>query len=222
MAAFYTAPTCPPTRAMLMTGIDSHRVGLGTMAELLAPAQRGRPGYEGFLLPSAATLAEHLHAAGYRTLMSGKWHLGHEPGQRPASRGFDRSYALMGGAHDHYGDDQNSMWQTSGGGSSYWLDDRRTIYPRGKYSADQFTDKLIAFLKEDRRGTAPFLAFLDYTSPHWPLQAPADVVAKYRGRYDDGPAALRAERVERMKHLGLIGKDMPVGDLIGEIGRAHV
>src|SRR3546814_19215910 len=76
MAAFYTAPTCSPTRAMLMTGIDSHRVGLGTMAELFAPAQRGRPGYEGFLLPSAATLAENLHAAGYRTLMSGKWHLG--------------------------------------------------------------------------------------------------------------------------------------------------
>src|SRR3546814_2996415 len=91
MAAFYTAPTCSPTRAMLMTGIDSHRVGLGTMAELLAPAQRGRPGYEGFLLPSAATLAEHLHAAGYRTLMSGKWHLGHETGQRPASRGCVRS-----------------------------------------------------------------------------------------------------------------------------------
>src|SRR3546814_18082143 len=81
---------------------------------------------------------------------------------------------------------------------------RRTIYPRGKYSADQFTDKLIAFLKEDRRGTAPFFAYLAYTAPHWPLQAPADVVAKYRGRYDDGPAALRAERVERMKHLGLI------------------
>src|SRR3546814_14252617 len=100
----------------------------------------------------------------------------------------------MGGAHDHYGDDQNSMWQTSGGGSSYWLDDRRTIYPRGKYSADQFTDKLIAFLKEDRRGTAPFFAYLAYTAPHLPLQAPADVVAKYRGRYDDGPAALRAGR----------------------------
>src|SRR3546814_18445812 len=92
---------------------------------------------------------------------------------------------------------------------------RRTIYPRGKYSADQFTDKLIAFLKEDRRGTAPFFAYLAYTAPHWPLQAPADVVAQYRGRYVDGPAALRAERGARMKHLGPIGKDMRVGDPVG-------
>lgn len=64
----HAAPTCSPTRAMLMTGVDHHEVGLGSMAELLTPEQQGRPGYEGYLNRRATTLAESLSAAGYRTL----------------------------------------------------------------------------------------------------------------------------------------------------------
>lgn len=110
----HTAPTCSPTRAMLMTGVNNHEVGLGSMAELLTPEQRGRPGYEGYLNRRAATVAESLRADGYRTLMAGKWHLGLEADQSPAARGFERSFALLQGAHNLYGADQDEAWQAAG------------------------------------------------------------------------------------------------------------
>ena len=84
---FHTAATCSPSRAMLLTGVDNHRNGLGSMGEFLTPEQRGAPGYEGFLNDRVRTLAERLSDAGYFTVFSGKWHLGMEPRQRPASPG---------------------------------------------------------------------------------------------------------------------------------------
>lgn len=78
---------------MLFSGIDNHKAGLGTMAELIAPNQKGQPGHEGYLRPDVASLAEMLGAGGYRTLFSSKWHLGVAPGQDPHDRGFQRSFA---------------------------------------------------------------------------------------------------------------------------------
>jgi len=100
---FHTAPTCSPTRAMLLTGTDHHLAGLGTMAETLTGELRGRPGYEGYLNDSVVTLAELLRDAGYQTLMSGKWHLGLTADRTPAARGFERSFALLPGAANHFG-----------------------------------------------------------------------------------------------------------------------
>ena len=73
---FYTAPTCSPTRAMLLTGVDNHLAGLGNMAETLDPEQIGKPGYEGYLNQSVASMAEIFSAANYQTYMVGKWHIG--------------------------------------------------------------------------------------------------------------------------------------------------
>ena len=87
---FHTSPLCSTTRAMLMTGCDHHEVGMGTMAEIRTPEQTGKPGYEGYLTDRAATIAERLRDAGYRTMMSGKWHLGAEAPfhSMPRARGF--------------------------------------------------------------------------------------------------------------------------------------
>jgi len=101
---FHASPFCSPTRAMLMSGTDNHLAGFGDMAELMRPEQRGKPGYEGFLNRKVRALPEVLQAAGYRTVMAGKWHLGNAEDQSPAARGFDRSYAMTQGGASHFGD----------------------------------------------------------------------------------------------------------------------
>ena len=73
---YRTSPLCSPTRAMLLTGVDNHRTGVATIPEVLPPEHKGQPGYSMVLEPGVLTLADRLGAAGYRTLMSGKWHLG--------------------------------------------------------------------------------------------------------------------------------------------------
>lgn len=100
---FHTAPTCSPTRSMLLTGTDHHIAGIGTMAEALTPELIGKPGYEGYLNDRVVALPELLREAGYQTLMSGKWHLGLKAELAPHARGFERSFALLPGAANHYG-----------------------------------------------------------------------------------------------------------------------
>ncbi|KTT99472.1 arylsulfatase [Sphingomonas yabuuchiae] len=206
---FHTAPTCSPTRSMLMSGVDNHEAGLGTMAELLGPATRGQPGYEGYLNDRVASIAELLHAGGYATLMAGKWHLGLTPEREPAARGFEHSFALLQGLSNHFGTDQDEAWTKAGLAPSYRDDGKPAALPKGQYSADYFADRLIGYLDAsakvgDRR---PFFAYLPFTTPHWPLQAPAETIAKYKGRYDAGYEALRAERLAKQKALGLVPAD---------------
>ena len=87
---FHSAPACSPTRAMLLTGTDHHLAGIGAMTETLRPDFEGAPGYEGHLNERVVTVAELLREGGYRTLLSGKWHLGDTPQTWPAARGFER------------------------------------------------------------------------------------------------------------------------------------
>ncbi|QUT07198.1 arylsulfatase [Sphingobium phenoxybenzoativorans] len=201
---FHTTSACSPTRAMLLTGSDHHRIGLGTMAELLTPAQRGADGYEGYVSSRAATLAERLSAVGYQTLMSGKWHLGQAHGQTPADRGFAHSFALLQGAANHFGADQSEAYRTASAAPDYQRDGKAVAFPTGAYSSDYFTEQMLGLLQKTEKAK-PFFAYLAFTAPHWPLQAPPDIIAKYKSRYDAGPAALQAERLERMSKLGIIG-----------------
>lgn len=204
LTGFHTAPTCSPTRSMLLSGTDNHRAGLGTMAEMQAPNQVGKPGHEGYLRPDIAALPEILAAGGYRTLFSGKWHLGLTPEQDPHARGFRHSFALLQGAGNHFGTDISADPK---GGATYREDGRTlTALPKGHYSSDTFATRLIEQLKTSRDGS-PFFAYLAFTAPHWPLQAPPETIAKYRGRYDSGYDVLRAERLKKQKALGLAPKD---------------
>lgn len=206
---FHTAPTCSPTRSMLMSGVDNHQAGLGTMAELLSDATTGRPGYEGYLNDRVASIAELLRAGGYATLMSGKWHLGLTPDREPAARGFEHSFALLQGLSNHFGADQNKAWTKAGLNPSYRDDGKPATLPAGRYSTDYFADRLIGYLDQAKRAgdARPFFAYLPFTAPHWPLQAPAETIAKYKGRYDAGYEALRDARLARQKQLGLVPAD---------------
>ncbi|WP_242129499.1 arylsulfatase [Sphingobium sp. Sx8-8] len=206
---FQVSPTCSPTRSMLLTGNDNHVAGVGNMAELLTDNQRGKPGYEGVLNQRVATVAERLRDAGYHTLLSGKWHLGAKPGQWPADRGFERSFALLGGGDNHFG--------RKGGfhsGGAYVEDRKPLTYPEGAYSTDYFTDNFLTLLDEAKADSRPFFGYLAYTAPHWPLQAPDRLIARYKGRYAEGYEVLRQRRFDRQKALGLIG-DVSLGPLYG-------
>ncbi|WRO67328.1 arylsulfatase [Tsuneonella sp. CC-YZS046] len=210
LTGFHTAPTCSPTRSMLLSGTDNHRAGLGTMAELVAPNQRGKEGHEGYLRPQVASLAELLQAGGYRTLLSGKWHLGLTPEQDPHARGFQHTFALLQGGHNHFGIGLAENPQPSGlrFGATY-RENGKTLskLPDDFYSSDTFASKLIDQLKATRAGPdgrKPFFAYLAFTAPHWPLQARPQEIAKYRGKYDAGFEALRQQRLKRQVELGLL------------------
>lgn len=213
----HTAPTCSPTRSMLLSGTDNHVAGVGTMAESLrlTPALAGRPGYEGYLNDRVASVAELLSQGGYRTVMSGKWHLGLTEERSPSARGFERSFSLGQGLSNFWGEDQSEAWGAAGGNPIYRDGLKQVAYPKGTYTTDYFTDRLIGFLEEGKSDPRPFFAYLAYTAPHWPIMAPEENVAKYRGRYDQGYEALRAERLAKQKELGLIAPDTQPHDFVG-------
>lgn len=205
---FHSAPACAPTRAMLLTGTDPHIAGLGTHEEVLAKSQRGKPGYECYLNDRVATLPQLLRDAGYLTLMSGKWHLGSTLETCPAARGFTRSFALLPGAANHYASSPRAGTGFPKQDTLYTEDNRFVDLPDDFYSSDGFTTKLIEYLGEREDRAQPFFAYLAFSAPHWPLQAPDGLIAKYRGRYDAGPEALREERLARLKRLGLCAADI--------------
>ena len=205
---FHTAPACSPTRAMLLTGTDHHIAGLGTLDEVASRSQRGQPGYEGYLNERVVTVTELLRESGYRTLMSGKWHLGMTLETAPHTRGFERSFALLPGAANHYASSPKAGTGFRRQDTLYTEDDRFVGLPDDFYTTDGFTEKLIDYLDERPKDGAPFLAYLAFSAPHWPLQAPDELIAKYRGRYDDGPDALHDRRLKRLIELGLCAPDV--------------
>lgn len=200
---FYTASSCAPTRAMLMTGIDHHRVGFGMLSEVRQSVHLHAPGYEGVLDPRAPTIAQRLRAQGYRTMMAGKWHLGDRGTSTPATRGFDRSYSIAHGASSHF-DDRGYMPQVAR--IEHLEDGRPVAVGPGFYSSDFFTSRILTYLDEPQAQGRPFFAYLALTAPHYPLHAPRALIDKYQTRYRAGWDAVRAARVRRLQTLGLLGR----------------
>ncbi len=205
---FHSGQTCSPTRAMLMSGTDSHIAGKGAM-ELQIPATREQPGYEGYLNSRVASLASLLSDAGYNTYATGKWHLGGGDQQTPRARGFKRSWMLLGAAGGHV--DTNALSPPGRGPKppDYTEDDKPATPPQEWYSTRHYTEKMIEFIKADRADGKPFFAYMAYTAPHWPLQAPQESIARFAGRYDEGYDALYQKRLAGMKARGFAPKDAP-------------
>jgi arylsulfatase A-like enzyme len=204
--SFYVAPSCSPSRSMLLTGTDNHIAGIGNMAEWTGPTQRGQPGYEGYLNTRVVTVATLLREAGYHTYMAGKWHLGEKPDQWPAARGFERDLSLLQGAGSHWSDmlgllpSEPKVTYTHNGKQVQEL-------PADYYSSKDLTDFIIQSIDEHGRDGQPFFAYLAYQAPHGPLAVPDEGRDKYQGRYDKGYDAVREERLARQKALGIVGKD---------------
>jgi arylsulfatase len=192
---FYNVARCCPSRASLLTGLYPHQAGVGKMVS--QPGTDPEPGpYQGYLNDQCVTIAEVLRGAGYRTYMSGKWHVGERPEHWPRQRGFDRYFGLISGA------------------SSYWsLDEGRAMAkddtpftPEGDdfYSTDAFSDFAVECLEDHEERDEPFFMYLSYTAPHWPLHAWPEDIQRYRGKFGMGWDELRRERYARQLEMGLI------------------
>jgi arylsulfatase len=197
---FHATPMCSPSRAALLTGVDHHRAGVGTVAHL----DPGMPGYASELRPDVATLAEVLGAAGWATFALGKWHLTKDSdcsdaGPRhswPTHRGFDRFYGFL----DAFTNLHHPHRLTE--------DDHQVVvdrYPDDYYFTDDVTDRAIAMIRERKASNPrqPFFCYLAHAAVHAPLHARAVDIERHRGRYAAGWDALRAERFARQVELGI-------------------
>ena len=226
-ANFHASTMCAPSRAMLLTGVDAHLSGFGNMLEELSPNQKGQPGYEGFLNERVVTVSELLQDAGYRTYVSGKWHLGTEEIARPSARGFDRSFVLASGGASHFADMRPAYAPSPEIRANYWDGDAKldALPADFEYSSQYYVDRLIADMTADAGADSaqPFFAYLAFTAPHWPIQAPDDAIERHCGRYDDGFDAVAERRLGRLKELGFVAenatrsarspKEKPFGEL---------
>ena len=199
LSAMYNCARCCPTRAALLTGLYPHKAGIGHMG-----ADLGAPAYQGYLRNDAATVAEHLRAAGYRTLMSGKWHVGGDFDPResdrwrigeidhptPRQRGFDEFYGMVDGACSFFS--PHCVLRDDG---------RVEITGDDFHFTDAISDEAVAMV---RRAEEPFFLYLAYTAPHWPLHARAEDVAAYDGAYGEGWDAIRTARHEELNGRGLL------------------
>jgi len=199
----HTSTSCAPTRATLHAGTDQHLTGIGNQS--IASYQQGKPGYEGYLNERSLYMPELLRDGGYHTYIAGKWHIGSRDDQLPPSRGYERSYVLLSGVANHFGDrPENPL---PGNKGPYREDGQPVTPPPEFYSTDFYTDRLIDYIDENLADGKPFFAFAAYTSPHWPLQAPPEFIDRYHGRYDVGYDAIRNARFQRQKALGIVPPD---------------
>ena len=211
---FYSTPRCSPTRASLLTGVYPHQAGMGHLDNVIRP---GSAGTTGRLNDRSVTIAEVLREAGYFTAMSGKWHLGQDNGSPPWQRGFDRVLSLRAGGM--FFPNQNFQ----GGGDvltrrakePLYLDGTPTprdapVFGKNWYATDLWTDFGLKFIDEARAANKPFFLYLPYNAPHFPLMAPADLIAKHRGKYQAGWDQLRDARYRRQIKMGLIDAKWPL------------
>jgi len=198
---FYNTARCCPTRASLLTGLYSHQAGVGHMTD-----DKGVPGYQGRLNDRCVTIAEVLRPAGYFTIMTGKWHVGQNLGVVPWERGFDRSLNAAAGGFYFNDSPRTELFLNGvnvGRGGTGGVPDKW-------YSTDLWTDFGIKFIDEALAAKRPFYLHLCHNAPHFPLQAPPEDIAKFRGKYMIGWDKLREQRHARQKELGIVDKAWPL------------
>ena len=201
---FYNTSRCCPSRASLLTGLYPHQTGIGWMTA----EDHKLPGYSGELNRQCVTLAEVVKEAGYATYMTGKWHLALDPkkgaGQQydwPLQRGFDKYYGTLLGAANYY--DPGMLCR----GNTLITPYTDALYPsKDYYFTRAVSDNSVRFIRE-HDDSRPFFLYVAYTAAHWPMQAPAADIKKYKGKYDAGWEEVRRRRFEKMKRLGLVKKD---------------
>ena len=200
---FYNAARCCPTRASLLTGKYPHQAGLDKNGQSLSR--------------NAATIAEVLKENGYRTGMTGKWHLSEtkelkNPKEQllwlshrkddnvfaplksyPSNRGFEQHWGVIWGVINFF--DPFSL-----------VHNEKEIknVPDDFYMTDFITDKSIDLIDEFSKDQNPFFLYVAHTAPHWPLHALPEDILKYKGVYDEGWNKLRENRYKGLIEKGII------------------
>ncbi|MYC96979.1 MAG: arylsulfatase [Caldilineaceae bacterium SB0661_bin_32] len=215
----YNYARCCPTRACMLTGAYPHQAGIGHMME-----NTGSPSYQGYLRDDVVTIAEALKSGGYRTYMSGKWHVGGaydptrpeswRPGEdghpTPRQRGFDRYYGTLDGAGSFFApyslmEDDSFVNRGAESGSQGKGQIDQTSAAGAYYYTDAISDRAVKMIEESLLTEDPFFLYVSYTAPHWPLHALPQDIAKYEGTYRNGGwDALRTARHEELKGMGLL------------------
>jgi arylsulfatase A-like enzyme len=206
---FYTTARCSPTRAGILSGHHPHDVG---MADLAGPLYKtDLSAYQGLLSLEVPLVSELLQAAGYRTYMQGKWHLGavpvseSDPGSisAPNLRGFDHFFGFLGGMAAPY---PNPLRHP------YKHNQKAIEFEKGWYAVaglNAETMKQLS-LQFETDSETPFFLYIASQSPHDPLQAPQALVDKYRKIYDRPLEDLWHDRVSRMRDMGLFPVEAPI------------
>ncbi|MGI9370793.1 MAG: arylsulfatase [Ruegeria sp.] len=227
---FRATPVCSVTRAELLTGANNIQVGLAAFDYAVYPDAQGKPGYEGYLTDNAVTIAQLLQDAGYNTYTSGKWHLGHptrNTGRGPNAWGFDRSYGIYVGGSNHW--NQQVMLPDSKDPATaeaikegripkvsleeFQEDGTLVTRPDGVYSNSLYTSKMIEFLESGRDSGKPFFAYMAFTTAHFPIQAPEELINKYYDMYLElGYEGLREQRYESLVKHGIISRSAKYHD----------
>jgi len=194
---FYNTPRCSPSRASLLTGLHPHQAGIGVLTGCNFDGD-----YPGNLNDRCATIPEVLNPLGYRSYISGKWHLTKDfaqpNGAWPVDRGFHHHYGIICGGANFYH-------------PKYLVRDRDNVEHEARENPDYFftdavNDEAVKFLETHftEHAGKPFFQYVAHTAPHWPLHAHEEDIAKYRGRFDAGWDELRKQRHQRLIDLGLI------------------
>jgi len=199
---FHVAASCSPTRSMLLTGVDNHRNGVGNLREAMPTEHLGKPGYQGSLSSNVVTVASLLQDSGYRTYIAGKWNVGSEPHNLPNRRGFDKSIVQGDTGSDNWEPAKQYLPHLP---QVYWFEDGKpAAMPKEFYSSAYFVDRTIGFMETDPRQQQPFFAYVGFQANHVPVQAPKELIDKYKGRYHEGWTVLRERRLARAIELGVV------------------
>jgi arylsulfatase/uncharacterized sulfatase len=197
---YYTSPFCGPSRAMLMTGMDNHQVGMGTLVETVTPEMRVNPGYSMIWQSGQKTIASLLLKSGYRTYVTGKWGIGETGANLPNKFGFDRSYVMDATGGSNY----DATPYLPGYDDVNWFEDGNPVkLPKDFYSSRTLVDKLIEYV-DSGDPKQPFFAFLSMQALHIPLQVEKSYIDRYNGVFDAGWDVMRKQRLERAIKLGLV------------------
>ncbi|MBN1421402.1 MAG: arylsulfatase [Planctomycetes bacterium] len=201
---FYNTARCCPTRASLLSGLYPHQAGVGWML-----ADQKLEGYSTGLNERCVTIAEVLRAAGYRTYMTGKWHVtahttpGGPKDNWPLQRGFERFYGTITGGGNYY--DPTTLCRQN----TYITPVNDPEYrPERFYYTDAISDNAVRYIDGHARETPekPFFLYVAYTAAHWPMHALPEDIAAYKGTYDGGYRPIREARFRRLREMGLVGE----------------
>jgi arylsulfatase A-like enzyme len=198
---YHTAGSCAPARAMLLTGVDSHRNGVPNIPEALPVEQMAYDHYQGVLNDKVVTLASVLQEGGYHTYMTGKWHLGHTPELLPSARGFDRTIAMADTGADNW---EQRTYLPIYDQANWYADGAEHTLPDDFYSSEYFIDKTIEFIGSNAQDDQPFFAYIPFQAVHMPVQAPREFSDKYTGVYDEGWTVMRERRRLAAEQAGVI------------------
>lgn len=198
---FHVTPLCSPTRAALLTGRAPHAAGMRSVSNF----RTGFPHMLGHVSTRTATVAEVLRDEGYATFAIGKWHLAPMEecsaagpfDQWPLGRGFDRFYGFLDGETDQFHPElvcDNHPIQPPGGPED------------GYHLSEDLVDQALKMISDSKgvRPDRPFFAYVAFGATHAPHQAPADHLAKYRGRFDEGWDVVRERWYHRQLERGVI------------------